>query len=141
MIYLMSCKEFVKIGYSKNPEKRLNGVQTGNPHEVTLDVVFDGGAGTEREVQKHFSRYHYRNEWFELRGELLDFWQALKDGAELPPTTPRALVEIIRGEKYLCPSCKNKINQNRGQTKVYCSEKCKAKAYRARLKKGNPPLD
>ena len=40
-IYLISDGELVKIGYSQNPIKRLNQLQTGHPKKLKLIKTFD----------------------------------------------------------------------------------------------------
>ena len=132
MIYFVTCNGFVKIGYSSNPEERLNTIQTGNPYEVFLEATLDGGAGTEKEIQHFFSQYHHNREWFELKGDLLEFLEALKTGTTFPENTHKNLLDIILGDKYRCPRCKKQIGQNRTQTKVYCSNACKTAACRQR---------
>jgi hypothetical protein len=35
-IYIMQCGNYIKIGVSDNPERRIKDLQTGNPFEIKL---------------------------------------------------------------------------------------------------------
>ena len=56
----------VKIGISKNPKKRMEQLQSANPHELKLRVVIDDcHEGVEDDLHHFFKNYHIRGEWFE----------------------------------------------------------------------------
>ena len=54
----------VKIGYSTNPARRLQEMQTLLPVPVFLIGTVLGGAELEREYHERFKRYRTRGEWF-----------------------------------------------------------------------------
>jgi len=57
---------FVKIGYSKAPEKRLWFLQVGSPAELFVLAKFDGDQVLEAALHRYFRAYHVRGEWFDL---------------------------------------------------------------------------
>jgi len=72
-IYLISDGELVKIGYSQNPTKRLNQLQTGHPKKLKLIRTFDyrsHGKITEKLMEKRIHyllrrfKVRYNGEWF-----------------------------------------------------------------------------
>ncbi len=80
-IYLISDGDLVKIGYSKNPTKRLNQLQTGHPKTLKLIKTFDyrsHGKITERIMEKriHFIlrrfKVRHNGEWFKFSHSNLD---------------------------------------------------------------------
>ncbi|MFC8201731.1 GIY-YIG nuclease family protein [Streptomyces sp. NPDC057298] len=56
----------VKIGYSKNPEKRLWFLQVGSPVELFVLATFEGGRDLEEALHHYFRACHIRGEWFNL---------------------------------------------------------------------------
>ena len=64
-----SSKSPVKIGVSKNIDKRLAGVQNGNPRNIVLRAKFGPMSRVEAfDLEAHFHRclsaYRIRGEWF-----------------------------------------------------------------------------
>jgi hypothetical protein len=74
-IYFISCDGMwpdrdypVKIGFSNNPEKRLNSLQTGNPNQLKLiDYTYDT-LSQEVETWLHWisAAKHFRGEWYSI---------------------------------------------------------------------------
>jgi len=65
-----------KIGTSKNPEKRIKPVQTGNPDQLKIIETYTSINATKIEVALHNKYSYARNvgEWFDLSiSEELDF--------------------------------------------------------------------
>ena len=75
MIYFIAQgEEFIKIGYTKDdPEGRLIGLQTGNPHKLTLVKSIEGDKDTEETLHSRFHHLHCRGEWFYYTKELSTF--------------------------------------------------------------------
>lgn len=62
--YLMFDGLYYKIGKSINPQKRLKGMQTGNPNCKLLCY----GLGFSEDKMHHiFRKFHIKGEWFKLR--------------------------------------------------------------------------
>lgn len=57
-----------KIGVSKNPNKRLKEVQTGNPSPVEIVQLYetDNAYKIESTLHNRYSHYNTHGEWFEL---------------------------------------------------------------------------
>lgn len=72
-VYFISDGEFVKIGYSVNPEERLGGIQTGSPKPLRLIASMPGDAELEQAFHQQFSKYRTVGEWFEITGLLAEF--------------------------------------------------------------------
>lgn len=62
----------IKIGVSKNPEKRLTQLQSSEPL-ILLAVIKGGGKKTEEKLQEQFKRDHLHGEWFSPGKELLEY--------------------------------------------------------------------
>lgn len=62
-----------KIGFSVDPEKRLDEVQTGCPYDLFILAIFDGTISLEKQLHRQYRQYRTRNkgEWFRLEGALL----------------------------------------------------------------------
>ncbi len=54
----------VKIGHAKNPRRRMELFQTGNPNKLVLLGSIPGGEWVETEIHDHFKSAHLRGEWF-----------------------------------------------------------------------------
>lgn len=68
-VYMMSAGNFIKIGHSANPEKRVEQMQTGNPHEIEIIALlpFDSKKQAHNEEKRlHFmlKKHNFRGEWF-----------------------------------------------------------------------------
>ncbi|MFF5853977.1 GIY-YIG nuclease family protein [[Kitasatospora] papulosa] len=56
--------ELVKIGHARNPQRRLAGLQTGQPAQLTL--LWSQVGDYERALHRKFAAYRVRGEWFDL---------------------------------------------------------------------------
>ncbi len=79
-VYFVSTRERkglqpVKIGYTKNPEKRLKALQTGHPNR--LEVMKTVKCASEKDARKLEKKIHWlatrkcqklNGEWFIIRG-------------------------------------------------------------------------
>ena len=65
----------VKIGYSKNPMKRLKSLSTSSPSPLILLGYFEGTMKDERDMHLKFSEDRINREWFNLCGScnILDY--------------------------------------------------------------------
>ena len=68
MIYFIQCHNHVKIGYSKDPIKRLKELQTGNPYKLNLIGTVPGSLADEKIYHSYFSSniISKESEWFLL---------------------------------------------------------------------------
>lgn len=80
-IYLMeSIRDYdtiYKIGYSKNPNKRIKNIQTGNDGLVKIIEVFETKHGKKLETFLHNLYSHKRKnmEWFDLNIDDINLFQ------------------------------------------------------------------
>lgn len=61
---------FVKIGYSKNPKKRIQSIQTGCPFPLTILRTEKGNVDHEKRYHDKFKKFNTYGEWFKIEGEL-----------------------------------------------------------------------
>lgn len=61
---------FVKIGFSKTPEKRIKAIQTGCPFPLAILKTYKGSIGKEYLLHKKYHRYRTFGEWFKIQGSL-----------------------------------------------------------------------
>lgn len=62
---------FIKIGKSKEPQKRLSGLQTGSPIPLTIIALADGGALREAAYHMQFEGHRRHGEWFDRHPDIL----------------------------------------------------------------------
>lgn len=60
--------DYVKIGRSKKPRKRLKKIQTASPYTLWLIAQFpvNDAVAVEQALHDHFEDGHVRGEWYEL---------------------------------------------------------------------------
>ena len=68
MIYLISAKNRVKVGWSKNPHNHLRQLQTANSERLRLIKTYDVPKQKERFLHKQLFVFRERSngEWFGL---------------------------------------------------------------------------
>lgn len=73
-IYILKSDKYYKIGITKNLDKRIDQLQTGNPHEIYLvcSTFVENTSGFERKLHKEFDQYRISGEWFDLPYEQLE---------------------------------------------------------------------
>ena len=69
-IYLIQSLEngYYKIGVSKHPQKRIQGLQTGNPSPTKLIETYqtEYADKIERALQRRYSHLRKEGEWFDM---------------------------------------------------------------------------
>lgn len=74
-VYCISDGEFVKIGYSTNPQARVSELQTGNARPLRLAYYFAGTLQDEADLHQKYIEDNVLQEWFRPSVELvLDFY-------------------------------------------------------------------
>lgn len=68
--------KYCKIGYSKDPNKRLIIIETHCPFNMRIAKTMIGGVKEESIMHKRFNEHQIKREWFVIEGSLLEF---LKD--------------------------------------------------------------
>lgn len=69
----------VKIGYSKNPKKRLSSLQSGSPELLHIILTIKGKRDDEKRLHLYFEPLRLHGEWFSFEGYL----KALLEDKEL----------------------------------------------------------
>lgn len=72
MIYVLRCGDYVKIGLSRTPAKRLRSLECSNPYPMSLLAQIPGDRDDERALHHHFKHLHHRLEWFRWSDEILE---------------------------------------------------------------------
>lgn len=73
-IYIIQCRDFVKVGIANEPSFRLMELQVGCPYELKLLAAFktDNANRDEKRLHAEWKRYALRGEWFQVPfGELV----------------------------------------------------------------------
>lgn len=67
MIYFIRCNQYVKIGFcERDPIRRLEKLQIGNPSRLRLVAVKEGSRQDEGDLHCKFHKERVRGEWFNL---------------------------------------------------------------------------
>jgi len=70
-VYFIGDQEHVKIGFTGGSAlRRLDQLQTGNPRQLILYGVIEGGRSLEKRLHEHFDIYRVEGEWFRLTEEI-----------------------------------------------------------------------
>jgi prophage regulatory protein len=91
MIYVIQAQNGpIKIGVSVYVEGRIAGIQTGNPHTITLlgTIMDDRDYDLEKEIHKRLFPYQLCGEWFDNNKEVCAY-----------------VIELLSGKKatFICP--------------------------------------
>lgn len=87
-VYFIRCNNYIKIGKSTDPWKRLAALQTGNPEQLEMLAIAPGGGEFESGLHSAFEGARQRGEWFEETDKLRSFIQSIRDvfpGLQEPP--------------------------------------------------------
>lgn len=74
-VYFVSAGEGgpIKIGWSQDVGRRIEELQTANPHNLILLATLRGTMADEARFHSMFARFQMQSEWFEPAQEILDF--------------------------------------------------------------------
>lgn len=66
-LYVVSCNGLFKIGVTKDIERRIKTLQTGNAHEIKLEYIEERNQPykIERYLHRVFDKHRIKGEWFE----------------------------------------------------------------------------
>lgn len=79
MIYFIrSYNQFIKIGYSVDPDYRQRCLQTGSPMKLHLQATMEGCYQTESGLHEMFKHLRVHGEWFRYTDELKWFIRTVK---------------------------------------------------------------
>ncbi|MDP3554860.1 GIY-YIG nuclease family protein [Methylocystis sp.] len=72
-VYFMFCANHVKIGFSKNPARRMREMGTARAEDVKILIAAQATQHQERLVQEAMRTHHFRGEWFRADDEIFTF--------------------------------------------------------------------
>lgn len=72
-VYFARLGDRIKIGFSKRPSKRVEGLQTGAPYRISVVHTVPGGRSAEKGLHERFAAQRVWREWFRLEGPVSDF--------------------------------------------------------------------
>jgi hypothetical protein len=68
-VYFISCRNFVKVGYSSTPDWRIDQIKTGNPYAVSIIGVLPGDIQHEAQLHRALHKRRHRHEWFNMNDD------------------------------------------------------------------------
>ena len=75
MIYLISHEnQFLKIGYTKNINKRLSQLQVSSPVKLEVLHLIDGDVTIEKKLHVLFKNLRISGEWFKFDSSILEYF-------------------------------------------------------------------
>ena len=79
-IYLIEAgdNQFLKIGFTRNPSKRLSILQSGNPLPLCMVSLVKGDKQLEARLHKKFAKRKVRGEWFSYSVAIVNEFKNLK---------------------------------------------------------------
>lgn len=78
-VYAVRSGDFVKIGWSKNPRRRITKMSTDSPHPCLLVGCTPGSKADEAAAHELLNAHHSHREWYRYEGAVIEFV------ASLPP--------------------------------------------------------
>jgi len=81
-----SMTRYVKIGFSKNPAKRLKAIQTSSPDTVELLVAVPGTMQDERALHRAYADRRIEGEWFDPSPHMQNFINHASTMAQMLPS-------------------------------------------------------
>lgn len=78
-VYLLRGGDYLKIGFSKKPFKRLRELQTSCPFPLVLVKSFCGPSLLERALHNKFRKYRLEGEWFSASDEILNWFASVNE--------------------------------------------------------------
>jgi hypothetical protein len=69
-VYFIRCGEYVKVGFTKNPQERTKSLRSMTPYPTKMLKVIAGTMAGERAIHKVLAEYHHHFEWFRLEDTL-----------------------------------------------------------------------
>lgn len=64
-VYFVECTGRIKVGFSRNPKRRMSDLATSAPGPLTLIATIDGTFQLERAIHKQISAHRVSREWFD----------------------------------------------------------------------------
>jgi hypothetical protein len=133
-IQLIDEPKLIKIGKSKNPEKRIKDIQRSLFSSVkTLCIIKETNAISEQSLHNKFNAIRHKGEWFYPEDKLLEFIESLSRHDSSKSGTDRAWQKLIKEEPRLIELETIAITEHL----IAKSDKhyCKYRAWKERIEK------
>ena len=84
VVYLIECKQnnALKIGFTKNIDSRLKGLQGSNPSELKVLYTLNGTIELEKELLVRFKTLQIRGEWFKWDKSIVSTFKARSESTQ-----------------------------------------------------------
>ncbi len=69
-VYFIRCGDFVKVGFSNDPQQRLRAIIAHTPHDVEIVALHAGSQRDEVTFHRLLALHHHRGEWFKWCAEV-----------------------------------------------------------------------
>ncbi len=69
-VYFLRCGDWVKIGFSTDPTRRVREITTKVPYEITTLLTVPGTMQDEKRLHRALERFRINGEWFAYRSEI-----------------------------------------------------------------------
>jgi len=79
MIYFIRSGNFVKVGLSAQPWKRLSDLQTAHHEQLEMLAIMPGDRSAEQDLHRRFSEYRHNREWFRNGEPLMTLIARVRD--------------------------------------------------------------
>ena len=90
----------IKIGFSKDPQKRMKSLQTGSAEPLSMLGLVKGGRAIEAIIHRRLARNRLHGEWFERCPEVESFISSAQEEVDqILRTTARARGKVDKGER------------------------------------------
>ena len=70
-------KSYVKVGISKDPQKRLTAIQLSSPINLTCLGYIPANEDIEKKIHRCLKKHHSRGEWFKYNGSVHEYIDSL----------------------------------------------------------------
>ena len=70
-------KSYVKVGISKDPQKRLTAIQLSSPIKLTCLGYLPANEDIEKKIHRCLKKHHSRGEWFKYNGSVHEYIDSL----------------------------------------------------------------
>jgi hypothetical protein len=79
---LAKTSQMIKIGFSRDPQKRFTDLSTGSPEPLVLWGTVPGSFGAEALLHRRFNHLRIKGEWFKATDEVFEHLENMAEDAE-----------------------------------------------------------
>lgn len=98
-VYFLRCGDFVKIGYSTDPQRRLRYLQTATPFSFEILGAHVGTRQHEQQLHKIFAPLRHRHEWFRIDQCILEIAATGLPSMDVQAPVSNSLGEFLKLSK------------------------------------------